>query len=225
MHFRHHHLINIISMCRCRRQGSQQNSITPQASSQASNTELVPDAAFSLAKISFGDILTPVGIFLMVFGFGAYFQLIPGADVSGVALIYGFPMLLLGFALKYAQLEPVPCETTRAAYEARDTQMTDNQKQVREDCTRYRCADPGTCSALCLCLHSCCMRCTLLRMHMSALQACGAPPRAASERNVSAVGCNASTVAKSGKAQGGQHRLTQQASECQHSLEASTRAV
>ena len=123
----------------CRRQARPASPITPRASSQASNTELVPDAAFTLAKISFGDILTPIGIFLMVFGFGAYFQLIPGADVSGVALIYGFPMLLLGFALKYAQLEPVPCETTRAAFDARETQMTDNLKQVREDCTRYRC--------------------------------------------------------------------------------------
>jgi Protein of unknown function (DUF2854) len=100
----------------------------------------VPDSSFSLAKISFGDILTPSGVVLMLFGFGAYFQLIPGADLSGVALIYGFPAILLGFALKYAQLEPVPCATTRAAFEARDTQMTDNLKQVREDTTRFRCA-------------------------------------------------------------------------------------
>jgi Protein of unknown function (DUF2854) len=100
----------------------------------------VPDSGFSLAKISFGDILTPTGAFTMLFGFGAYFQLIPGTDLSGLALIYGFPALLLGFALKYAQLEPVPCQTTREAFEAREAQMTDNLKQVREDCTRFRCA-------------------------------------------------------------------------------------
>ena len=104
-----------------------------------SSDELVPEEGFSLAKISFGDILSPVGTFLMIFGFGAYFQLLPGSSISGVALIYGFPMLLLGFALKYAQLDPVTCSTTRAAFELRGTQMTDNQKRVREDCTRYRC--------------------------------------------------------------------------------------
>jgi Protein of unknown function (DUF2854) len=99
----------------------------------------VPDASFSLAKVSFGDILAPFGIFLMAFGFGSYFQLIPGSGLSGLSLIYGFPVLLLGFALKYAQLEPVPCKTTRQAFELRETQMTDNLKQVREDCTRFRC--------------------------------------------------------------------------------------
>jgi Protein of unknown function (DUF2854) len=89
--------------------------------------------------VSFGDILAPVGIGLMVFGFGGYFQLTPGASLSGVALIYGFPILLLGFALKYAQLDPVTCKTTQEAFNLRESQMTDNMKQVREDTTRYRC--------------------------------------------------------------------------------------
>jgi hypothetical protein len=83
--------------------------------------------------------LSPLGVGLLVFGFGSYFQILPGSDISGVILIYAFPIMLLGFALKYAQLEPVECKTTRAALELRETQMTDNLKQVREDCTRFRC--------------------------------------------------------------------------------------
>lgn len=110
------------------------------ASRVTAKAELVEDEGFSLAKVSFGDILTPVGIFLMTFGFGSYFMLIPGSSLSGVALIYGFPVLLLGFALKYAQLEPVECKTTKEAFALRESQMTDNLKQVREDCTRFRCA-------------------------------------------------------------------------------------
>lgn len=106
----------------------------------SSSDEMITEEGFSLAKVSFGDILSPVGTFLMIFGFGSYFQLLPGSSISGVALIYGFPMLLLGFALKYAQLDPVTCSTTRAAFDLRDTQMTDNQKRVREDCTRFRCS-------------------------------------------------------------------------------------
>lgn len=106
--------------------------------SASTGKELIPEESFSLAKVSFGDVLAPAGVGLMVFGFGAYFSLIPGSDLSGVALIYGFPVLLLGFALKYAQLDPVSCTTTREAFELRGSQMTDNQKRVREDCTRYR---------------------------------------------------------------------------------------
>jgi len=36
------------------------------------------------------------------------------------------------------QLPPVPCKTTKAAFDLRAGQMTDIQKQIREDCTRYR---------------------------------------------------------------------------------------
>lgn len=62
------------------------------------------DKEFAISKVSFGSILTPVGSFLLVFGFGAYFQLWGGGDLSSLALIYGFPMALLGFALFYAQV-------------------------------------------------------------------------------------------------------------------------
>ena len=67
----------------------------------------------------------------MTYGFGAFFGLLPGGDVSSLLLIYGFPISLLGFALAYAQLKPVPCKTTKAAFELRDSQMTDIQKQVQ----------------------------------------------------------------------------------------------
>lgn len=48
---------------------------------------------------------------------------------------------MLGFALSYAQLEPVGCLTTRAAADARPLQSTDIQRQVRSDVTRYRYGD------------------------------------------------------------------------------------
>lgn len=81
-------------------------------------------------QISFGKILSPIGIGLMSYGFGAFFGLLPGGDISSIMLIYGFPISLLGFALAYAQLKPVPCKTTKAAFDLREREMTDIQKQV-----------------------------------------------------------------------------------------------
>lgn len=81
-------------------------------------------------QTSFGAILSPLGVGLMVYGFGAFFQLLPGSDISSLLLIYGFPISLLGFALSYAQLKPVPCRSTEEALKLRDSQSTDIQKQV-----------------------------------------------------------------------------------------------
>lgn len=39
---------------------------------------LTSTEAFSLAQVSFGTILAPIGVGSMVFGFCAYFDLIPG---------------------------------------------------------------------------------------------------------------------------------------------------
>ena len=96
---------------------------------------------FRIERISFGSILTPVGLTLLVYGFGAFFQMLPGGDVSSLLLIYGFPISVLGFALSYAQLKPVPCRSTAQAAAIRDTQATDIQKQLREDVTRFRYGD------------------------------------------------------------------------------------
>ena len=100
------------------------------SSATADDTELVDSSGFRIEQISFGKILSPIGIGLMSYGFGGYFGLLPGGDISSIMLIYGFPISLLGFALAYAQLKPVPCKTTRAAFNLRETQMTDIQKQV-----------------------------------------------------------------------------------------------
>ena len=94
---------------------------------------LLPSGAHncSQTQISFGSILTPIGVGLLTYGFGSFFQLLPGSDIAALLLIYGFPITLLGFALSYAQLRPVPCKSTREALALRESQATDIQKQVR----------------------------------------------------------------------------------------------
>ena len=94
-----------------------------------------------ISKVSFGTIGLISGTALLAYGFGAYFGFLPGNAASGVMLIYGFPATLLGFAFKYAELKPVPCKSAAEAVRLRASQMTDIQKQVREDVTRYRYGD------------------------------------------------------------------------------------
>lgn len=114
---------------------------------KASKEELPTPAGFvreeplRIERISFGSILTPIGLGLLVYGFGAFFQMLPGGDVSSLLLIYGFPISLLGFALSYAQLKPVPCFSQPDALKIRDSQATDIQNQLRDDVTRFRYGD------------------------------------------------------------------------------------
>ena len=52
----------------------------------------VEEQAFRIERVSFGSILTPIGVSFMVYGFGAFFQMLPGGDISSLLLIYGFPI-------------------------------------------------------------------------------------------------------------------------------------
>ncbi|KAI3451748.1 hypothetical protein Pfo_008413 [Paulownia fortunei] len=115
-----------------------------QSSSIATTTagkSIVPDGEFSLAKVSFGVIGLGVGVTLLSYGFGAYFNILPGSEWSALMLTYGFPLAIIGMALKYAELKPVPCLTYSDAQELREKCATPILKQVRNDVTRYRYGD------------------------------------------------------------------------------------
>ncbi|KAJ6402659.1 hypothetical protein OIU84_014711 [Salix udensis] len=115
-----------------------------QASSSSSTTPsktIVTDDEFSLAKVSFGVIGLGFGISLLSYGFGAYFNILPGSEWSAIMLTYGFPLAIIGMALKYAELKPVPCLTYSDAEMLREKYATPILKQVRNDVIRYRYGD------------------------------------------------------------------------------------
>ena len=86
----------------------------------------------------------------------------PGSSSAALLLIYGFPITLLGFALSYAQLKPVPCKTTDEALRLRESQATDIQKSVRALLLRPARGDLGVArvqrssAGACLFLHRSC---------------------------------------------------------------------
>jgi len=120
---------------------SGETGVTSSAGTKAKSKEIVPDSEFNIAKVSFGTIGVFVGVGLLGFGFGSYFQLTPGGDFSALLLTYGFPLFLIGCALKYAELKPVPLISYADAYALRVTKATPILEQVRNDVTRYRYGD------------------------------------------------------------------------------------
>lgn len=111
------------------------------SSQTTGNKSIVVDDQFSLSKISFGVLGLGSGVTLLAYGFGAYFNLLPGTEWSALMLTYGFPVAVIGMALKYAELKPVPCVTYADAERLREKCATDVLKQVKADVTRYRYGD------------------------------------------------------------------------------------
>ncbi|CAK9150712.1 unnamed protein product [Ilex paraguariensis] len=114
---------------------------TQPSSAATADKSVVSDEEFSLAKVSFGVIGLGVGVTLLSYGFGAYFNILPGSEWSALMLTYGFPLAIIGMALKYAELKPVPCLTYLDAQMLREKCATTILKQVRNDVIRYRYGD------------------------------------------------------------------------------------
>ncbi|WMV18155.1 hypothetical protein MTR67_011540 [Solanum verrucosum] len=117
------------------------DSSQPTSAITSSDKAIVPDEEFSLAKVSFGVIGLGLGVSLLSYGFGAYFNILPGSEWSAIMLTYGFPLAIIGMALKYAELKPVPCVTYADAELLREKCATPVLKQVRSDVIRYRYGD------------------------------------------------------------------------------------
>ncbi|KAG9137994.1 hypothetical protein Leryth_019379 [Lithospermum erythrorhizon] len=109
--------------------------------SSSNDHSIIPDDQFSLAKVSFGVIGLGLGTTLLSYGFLAYFNVLPGSEWSALMLTYGFPLTIIGMALKYAELKPVPCLTYSNALAIREKCSTPILNQVRNDVIRYRYGD------------------------------------------------------------------------------------
>ncbi|GAB4831753.1 hypothetical protein Ancab_005765 [Ancistrocladus abbreviatus] len=117
------------------------DSTQPSTSTATADKTIVPDDQLSLSKLSFGVVGLGLGIALLSYGFGAYFNILPGSEWSALMLTYGFPLAIIGMALKYAELKPVRCLTYSDAQMLREKCATPILKQVRSDVTRFRYGD------------------------------------------------------------------------------------
>ena len=64
-----------------------------------------------------------------------------GPTLSGLGFVYGIPIFLAGAALKYAEIEPVPCISGPGAEAIFDDKSTEIIAKIKQDVTRHRYGD------------------------------------------------------------------------------------
>jgi hypothetical protein len=91
-----------------------------------------------LSQVSPAAIALVAGAILVVVGGVAYAQ--GNSTLNLVGFFYGIPILLIGAALKSAELKPAPLlmPPTAEVLKLRHTQATPTLNQVRRDISRYR---------------------------------------------------------------------------------------
>lgn len=98
---------------------------------------------FEIRGFSLGNFIILAGIAITVLSFSEYLSDSgsEGLNVSGLGFVYGIPVFLAGAALKYAEIEPVPCFSTPAGEAIFEKKKTDIIEKVKQDVTRHRYGD------------------------------------------------------------------------------------
>lgn len=93
-------------------------------------------------RFSIGNLVSISGAIFFTYSIGS-FLLQNGENqlVQTLGFVYSIPALVGGLALKYAELPPVPLETTPAAEALRDQKGSPIQKKIVKDMTRYTYGD------------------------------------------------------------------------------------
>jgi len=98
---------------------------------------------FEIRGFSLGNLVIGAGVLITVLSFAEYLSDSgsEGLNVSGLGFVYGIPVFLAGAALKYAEIEPVPCFSTSAGEAIFEEKGTEIIKKIKQDVTRHRYGD------------------------------------------------------------------------------------
>jgi len=101
----------------------------------------VADVPFEV-RFSLGNVVSGSGAILFAFCIGKFLLNNGESDVvSTFGFVYAIPALVGGLALKYAELPPVPLDTSAAAESARAKSATTIQAKILSDATRFTYGD------------------------------------------------------------------------------------
>jgi hypothetical protein len=105
---------------------------------QEAETKEVP---FEL-RLPLGDIVAYTGVAVLLYGLISFFANQGDSDVlQVVAFVYGIPASVGGLALKYAELPPVPLDTSPQAETLRESKANPTLQKIISDTTRYTYGD------------------------------------------------------------------------------------
>jgi len=99
---------------------------------------------FEIRGFSLGNLVVGAGVLITVLSFAEYLGTSgsDGPTLSGLGFVYGIPIFLAGAALKYAEIEPVPCissgKVTESFFESKATEIV---SKIKQDVTRHRYGD------------------------------------------------------------------------------------
>ncbi|KAL7520109.1 hypothetical protein ACHAWX_004857 [Stephanocyclus meneghinianus] len=98
---------------------------------------------FEIRGFSLGNLVIGAGVVITVLSFAEYLSNSggDGLNVSGLGFVYGIPITLAGAALKYAEIDPVPCITSPGAEAVFDAKATEIIQKIKQDVTRHRYGD------------------------------------------------------------------------------------
>lgn len=99
---------------------------------------------FEIRGFSLGNLIVGAGVLVTALSFAEYLGTSgsDGPTLSGLGFVYGIPIFLAGAALKYAEIEPVPCYSSSPAAESVfETKATEIIKKIKQDVTRHRYGD------------------------------------------------------------------------------------
>ena len=98
---------------------------------------------FEIRGFSLGNLVIVAGLLITILSFAEYLNDSggEGLNVSGLGFVYGIPVFLAGAALKYAEIEPVPCFSTPGGEKVFETKATETIRKIKQDVTRHRYGD------------------------------------------------------------------------------------
>lgn len=97
---------------------------------------------FEIRGFSLGNLVIGAGVLITCASFAEYLgDNSESLSASGLGFIYGIPIFLAGAALKYAEIEPVPCFSTAAGERIAATKATETIEKIKQDVTRHRYGD------------------------------------------------------------------------------------
>merc|ERR1719420_1416727 len=99
---------------------------------------------FEIRGFSLGNLVLGAGFLITALSFAEYFDTLGGdggLSLSGLGFVYGIPVCLAGWALKYAEIEPVPCISSPGAEAVFEAKATEIISKIKQDVTRHRYGD------------------------------------------------------------------------------------